>query len=413
MFARRIVLVPVTLGLIGTMAAGGWLWVKSGNSSSQPSTKTPPATVGKVVKEDEFNIVTLTEQAEKRIDLAVAPVVKKQVQRVRVYGGEITVPVGRAILVTAPLTGTLKAPVAGEIKAGQVVKAGQPLFQFTPLLTPDGRAMLAASMTEAEGQVNNAKAQTDLAKIALERARRVFNEGAGSQRQVDEAGAAFHVATKTLDAAKARYSILSNVVGDATGSASAPISIDAPTAGLLRIVSALPGQTVPAGAPLFEVIDVSTVWVRVPIPVGDLDAIARNDIAGVGKLSSPFSSPLVSAAPVLATPSANPLSATVDVFYEMPNSNGKLIPGTRVAVSVPLAGAKENPIVPWTAVYYDIDGGTWIYEQKSPHQYARRRCVVAYTFGSDAVLASGPALGTMVVVRGVPELFGVETGFAK
>ena len=75
-------------------------------------------------------------------------------------------------------------------KAGSAVKTGTPVFQLTPLLTPDGRATLSASLADANGQVNTAKASFDLAEIAVKRAERVLREGAGSQRQVDEARAA-------------------------------------------------------------------------------------------------------------------------------------------------------------------------------------------------------------------------------
>jgi multidrug efflux pump subunit AcrA (membrane-fusion protein) len=103
----------------------------------------------------------------------------------------------------------------------------------------------------------------------------------------------------------------------------------------------------------------------------------------------------------------------VDVFYELPNSNGKLIPGQRLGVSIPLEDAPESLTVPWSALVFDVHGGTWVYEQVGPHRYARRRVTVSYTVGTDGVLANGPPAGTMVVTAGVQELFGAETGFVK
>ncbi len=405
--------VILTLALAAAVGAAAW-WLVTHKSATPTADKPPPpANVNKVVKEDELNTVTLTEEAEKRIGLTVAGVETKAVRRVRVYGGEVTIPVGRTILVAAPLGGTLKAPSGGEVKAGQSVKAGQHVFQLTPLLTPDGRATLSASLADTEGQVNNAKTQVELTRIALDRAKRVLKDGAGSQRQVDEADAAYNLATKTLDAATARQAILKKVVGDAESGTAAPMPIDAPTDGILRTVSALAGQTVPSGAALFEVVDLSTAWVRVALPVNDLDAIDRAEPALVGKLSALLGTRLTPAKPVSAPPSANPLAATVDVFYEMPNADGKLTPGQRLGVTIPLADARESLTVPWSAVVFDIHGGTWVYEQVGPRKYARRRVVVGYTVGADAVLASGPPAGIKVVTAGVQELFGAETGFVK
>ncbi|MBX9581860.1 MAG: efflux RND transporter periplasmic adaptor subunit [Gemmataceae bacterium] len=410
---QRLATALLTLAVAAAVGAGAWWLV-----TNKPATKTadkpaPGATVAKVVKEDDLDAVVLTEAAEKRLGLTVALVEAKAVRRVRVYGGEVTVPAGRTILVAAPLGGTLKAPSGRVPAAGSRVKAGQPVFHLTPLLTPDGRATLAASLVEAEGQVNNAKAQVELARIALGRAERVFKGEAGSQRLVDEARTAFEVATKTADAAAARQAILRKVVGDADGGTAAPVPIDAPEDGILRAVSALPGQTVPSGAALFEVVDLSAVWVRVPLPVGDLDGVDRRAAAEVGKLSAPPGVKLASARPVAAPPSGNPLAATVDVFYELPNADGALVPGQRLGVTVPLTDAKEGPTVPWSAVVFDIHGGTWVYAQTAPRTYARRRVVVSHTAGPDAALASGPAVGTKVVTAGVQELFGAETGFVK
>jgi len=410
---QRLATAILALALAALVSAGAWWLVTSKPTTTKSDKPAGPANVAKVVKEDELNTVTLTEEAEKRVGLKIAVVEKKAVRRVRVYGGEVMVPVGRAILVAAPLSGVLNAPTGGEKKAGQSVKVGTPVFQLTPLLTPDGRATLSASLAEAEGQVNNAKAQVELTQIALDRAKRVLKEGAGSQRQVDEAQAAHNVATKTFDAATARQAILKKVVGDAETGTAAPITINAPEDGILRVVSALSGQTVPSGAALFEVVDLSTLWVRVPLPVGDLDGIDRNEPAQVGKLSAPPGTQLPSAKPVAAPPSANPLSATVDVFYELPNADGKLTPGQRLGVTIPLANAKENLTVPWSAVVFDVHGGTWVYSEAVHRTYTRRRVVVQYTVGPDAVLATGPAIGTRIVSEGVQELFGAETGFIK
>lgn len=402
----------LTVAVAAVAGAGTW-FVTSRPAAPEVPKLAPAASVSKVVKEDDLNTITLSAEAEKRIGLTVAAVEKKAVRRVRVYGGEAAVPAGRTILVAAPLPGVLKALPSGELKAGQAVKARQAVLQLTPLLTPDGRATLSASLADTEGQVNNARTQVQLTTIALERARRVFKEGAGSQRQVDEAEAAYHLAAKTFDAALARQVILKKVVGDAEAGTAAPIVIESPENGVVRTISALPGQTVPSGAALFEVIDVSTIWVRVPLPVGDLDAVDHMSPVQVGKLSAAPGSVLQIAKPVSAPPSANPLSATVDVFYEMPNPDGKLIPGQRLAVTVPLTDAGSSLTVPWAAVVFDIHGGTWVYEQLALGRYVRRRVVVGYTVRADAVLASGPAAGTKIVSAGAQELFGAETGFVK
>jgi hypothetical protein len=59
-------------------------------------------------------------------------------------------------------------------------------------------------------------------------------------------------------------------------------------------------------------------------------------------------------------------------------------------------------------VLHDIHGGQWVYEQTAPHTYTRRRAQVARLAGGDAVLASGPPVGSKIVTDGSAELFGTE-----
>jgi hypothetical protein len=101
------------------------------------------------------------------------------------------------------------------------------------------------------------------------------------------------------------------------------------------------------------------------------------------------------------------------VYYELPNAEGKWAPGQRLAVTIPLVAAAERWTVPWSAIVLDTHGGTWVYEQIGPHRYTRRRVAVAWTVGTDAVLASELAPDVKIVTAGVQELFGAETGFVK
>jgi RND family efflux transporter MFP subunit len=330
-----------------------------------------------------------------------------------VYGGEVTIPAGQLIVVSAPLSGTLKAPPGGVPRPGRTVDKGQAMFQLLPLLSPEGRVNLATARTEAEGQVKSAQTQLDAAQIALDRARRVFQSEAGSRRAVDEAQAQFDLAHKALEAAIARRDLLQQAVGEVEKGTATPLTIACPATGLLRNVSALPDQNVPAGAALFEVVDFSRVWVRVPVYVGDLADVDASAEALVGELTARPGEPGRPAKPVLAPPSANPAAATVDLFYDLDNQAAQYSPGQRVGVGLALKSAPDSLTVPWSAVIHDLHGGTWVYEQTGERAFVRRRVVVRFVTGDRAVLATGPPAGTRIVSAGAAELFGTETGFSK
>ena len=66
--------------------------------------------------------------------------------------------------------------------------------------------------------------------------------------------------------------------------------------------------------------------------------------------------------------------------------------------------------VPLAAIWRDIHGGEWVYQNIAPQTYARRRVTIARTAGDFAVLASGPPAGTIVATVGVADLAGTEFG---
>ena len=425
--------VAATLLACGAAFAGWRLWTaKPGEAKS--AAPPVPTSVPKPFKEDQATTFTLTADAEARLAAEFGEVVRKPVRRQRAYGGDVVVPPGRSVVVCAPLAGTLK-PAGAIPYAGLAVAKGQPIFQLLPVLDPVGRANLTAAKLDSDGQVESAAEQFKLAEIALSRAKNVLAGGAGRQRDVDEAQTQVEVTKKTLEAATARRNLLNKVVGDAEAGTTSPLPVEAPETGVVRTVSVAPGQTVPAGAALFEVMDLDHVWVRVPVYVGDLTDTDTTRAAGVGRLTAGPGSPTRTAAPVAAPPAANPVVGTVDLFYSTINwkaddprwtaceaavgfglpgiDRTRYGPGERVGVTVTLNDPAESLTVPWKAVVFDVYGGTWVYERVADRSYTRHRVVVRYVRDGDAVLDSGPRPGTKVVTAGAAELFGTETGFSK
>lgn len=409
---RRTVSIIVGLSVLTATALGAWWIVTAKPPESKPHHAASAADLRKV-NESDLGIITLTEEAEQRLGVQAAPAERKNINRVRIYGGEVMVPTGRTILVSAPMQGTLQAPEGGVPQAGHTVQKGQHVFSLLPLFSPEASTTLATTRAEVEGQVNNARTQLSAMKLALDRAQRLFSQQAGSKRSVEEAQAQHDLALKGLEAAESRLTILTKAFGSAATGRAEPIHLESPENGILRNVSALPGQNVPSGGALFEVIDLSEVWVRVPVYVGDLREIAVTENAQIGNLSMQSGDPTWSAVPVQAPPSANPLSATVDLFYSLKNNKAQLVPGQRVGVKLTLSTGGDCLTVPWGAVLHDLQGGTWVYEVLGPRTYRRQRVFVRYAIDNTAVLATGPAPGTNVVSEGAVEIFGAETGFSK
>lgn len=389
---------------------------------AQPkASKTEPAHVD----EGELNTVTLTEQAERRLGIQLAETTFTEMRRKRTVGGEVIVPPGQTIIVSAPIAGTLSPPAGGAIPApGSQVAAGQSIFAFVPLLsaerdvlTPAERvavaqtkANVAAAQVDAQRQIESAKVTVEAAGIAYDRAVQLLKNKAGSQRNVDEAAATLKLAQEALTTAEARHQLLSGITLDEQAGESAVRDIASPAAGVLRSLDAAAGETVGAGEALFSVVTLDRVWIRVPIYVGQWRDVDTGQPAMISEFGRPVGTTARAAQYVSAPPTANPLATTVDMYYELDNADGRLLPGQKLAVTVGLQSRAKSLVVPFKAILYDIHGGAWVYRQTGEHVYARQRVAVEYTDGGDAILASGPPPGTRVVTDGAAELFGTEFG---
>lgn len=417
MLMRALTICALTLPLIGCNAKG------------QPAAAhASPAKVETIAQEGKLNTIQLTAEAEKRLGITLAPVVEKEIQRVRTYSGEIAVPPGASLVISAPVGGKLQAADSkGVPPVGALVALKQPIFVLTPLLSPErdvltpseriamaqAKNAIATSRIDAAGQVDQARVQVEAAKVNLERAERLFRESAGTAQAVDDAKAQHKIATSAMEAAQSRLKLLDEINLEGEAGKQTPLIIEAPQAGMIRAESAAAGAVVATGAPLFEVLKFDPVWVRVPVYAGETSELALDQPALIAPLNSSPAATALEAKPIAAPPTATPLSATVDLYYELPNPAAKLRPGERVTVRVKLPTGGPQKTIPWSAVMHDINGGTWVYEQTAPLTYVRRRVQVRYVVDDMASLASGPAIGAKIVTTGAVEIYGTEFGFAK
>jgi RND family efflux transporter MFP subunit len=374
-----------------------------------------PSKVTGAVKEADLAKLELTEQAEKRLGVVIVEAKRQPVPRAISYGGEAMIPPGRLISVASPFLGTVEAPPGAEVPLpGSQVAQNQPIFVVRPILSPEARATLAPLLKEADGQVKSAQEQLKIAQTALERAEEAVRMKLMPQASLIDARAQHDVAETTLHGAEARRDEILKIAGDPNaGGGMTTLTFRAPVKGVLQNVHAQVGQPVPAGAILFDVAELNPIWVKVPVYVGDVERLALDQPAGVGGLADPPGVKVRPAKPVTAPPSGDPLAATVHLFYEVDNKDRSIRPGQRVGVTLPLKGDQESLAVPRSALIRDALGGTWIYENITPHVYTRRRVFVDRVVGDLAALTGGVKPGAKVVSVAAAELYGAEFGNLK
>ena len=378
------------------------LFLASCSSKAAQPKQPSPVTVENAKPETALATVKLTPEAEKRLGIQTVTMATGDVARTMELSGEIVMPQGQTMIVSAPMAGTLQAATKFSLVVGTPVNKGQALFRVTPYLAPerDLRVQINREISSLSERVAAAKQRKQRAEI-------LANEKAGSVRAVEEAQAELSIAEAELKGAQARLERFGN--GGLASDVS--VTITAPMSGIIQKIHTAANVEISGGSPLIEIVNLSTMWVRVPVYVGDLPNVSRNQSArihGLGENGATFI-----ARPVNAPPTADANAATADLYYTLANKNQSLRPGQRVGVTLGTRGVKSSLVIPWSAVLHDIQGATWVYENTAAQTFVRRPVEVRSVANNQAVLARAPAAGAKIVTVGAVELFGAEFGIGK
>ncbi len=401
-------------------------------SSKSNSHSGTPAKIERLPVETDLATITLTADAERRLGITTVDVKQQTVERRRTMSGQVMIPSGKSIVVTSPLAGIIAKSDSRPLPVpGESVISETPLLIVKPLLSSErdvptpaeqvqivgARANLMAARTVASGDEERGNAEVEAAQVALDRAKQLFADRAGARRVVDDAEAQLNIAKSNLEAAQQRQRQLAELLklldDPETKSEATALPMKTPIAGIVNRIEVREGQTVASGAMLFEVLNLDTLWIRVPVFGDLLPEIEVNQTIRLVSLSGKALEPPVTATPISAPPTADAMSSTVDLYYQVANEQMQLRPGQRVGVELPLVSVGESLIVPEGAVLYDIYGNAWVYTKTGDRQYTRSRIDVGFVDDGRAVLSAGPQVGTPVVVDGAAELFGTEFGAGK
>lgn len=175
--------------------------------------------------------------------------------RVRAEGRLATYP-GAQVVVSTDLAGTLQQVLVQEKSP---VKRGQLLAEIK---VDEQRAALA----EARAHIAEVQADLRFLEGETDRLRRLLQSGAASQQAYDRAERDRDAARARLQTAQATAARIQAVLDKAR--------ITAPINGVVLLRHAEPGETVPAGARIVTLADLSRVRVEAEVDEFDLDKIA-------------------------------------------------------------------------------------------------------------------------------------------
>jgi membrane fusion protein (multidrug efflux system) len=237
----------------------------------------------------------------------------------------------------AERTASIRAEVGGQVMAtlrepGDRVAAGDALARI------DDRA-IADAWLSARSVVTQADLAADIAKREMERALKLSAAGAISDRDTENARRANLAAAAQLEDAKTRLA-QAQKQKDAT-------VVKAPYGGIVAERTVNAGDVVAPGAPLFTVVDPSTMRLEANIPASQLGAVrlgAPVTFSVTGYPDRRFSGTIAHIAP-----SADAATRQVRVIARIPNAGSGLVAGLfaegRVSSTV-----REALTAPQTAV---------------------------------------------------------------
>ncbi|MDD5505609.1 MAG: efflux RND transporter periplasmic adaptor subunit [Candidatus Omnitrophica bacterium] len=149
---------------------------------------------------------------------------------------------------------------------GKVVKAGEPVAR----LNTDE---LVKIRDNAEGLLRAAEHQYALDKLDYERAENLFKAGAIPMQQRDSAKTLAEADKANIEALNASFELAKTRLGFA--------ELVSPLNGFVLVKSALAGEVVQIGAPVFTVVDLNSLWVTAYINETDLGRVKLDQEAHV------------------------------------------------------------------------------------------------------------------------------------
>ncbi|WP_211467165.1 efflux RND transporter periplasmic adaptor subunit [Collimonas silvisoli] len=135
---------------------------------------------------------------------------------------------------------------------------------------------------------------------------------------------------------------------EASGKVQARLTVFAPTSGVVSDLAVREGMTVMAGAPMFKINGLSTIWVNADVPESMAAQVRPGNAV---EARTPALQGTVFKGKVSAIlPDVNPATRTLKARIELANPSGQLVPGMFATINFSSAARKDILLVPTEAV---------------------------------------------------------------
>jgi cobalt-zinc-cadmium efflux system membrane fusion protein len=304
-------------------------------------------------------------------------------------------------------------PVQGRVlsvsvKLGDTVAEGQPLVT---LRSPDADAAISAYL-QADATVRQAKVTLTKTETDLDRARKLLQYQAISEKDALAAQNDFATARAALENAEAAHdqalrklTLLDLKPTDLQQ----PVVVHAPIAGVITDISVTPGDyraAVSSAAdvttPLMSIADLSTVWVSSDVPEPFMRLIHIGEGVEITFVAYPGEKFTGRVARVGTTLDSQ--TRTLKVQVDLPNPARRFVPemfGTMRHAGPP----RRLPVVPASAIVQEY-GRSQVFVERAPGQFERRAVTTGVRTGELVAIAGGLEANSRVIVDGAILLKG-------
>ena len=272
-----------------------------------------------------------------------------------------------------------------KVELGSVVNAGDILMEI------DGKD-IAQTVNISAAQVASAESQLSLAATNLERYRKLYEQGAISQAQLDQYQNAHEVALAAVHQSSAQYTQGANQLGYS--------SLVADSAGVISSISAEAGQVVSAGQPILTLVKEGEREIEINVPENRIEEMrnaqqvrisfwALPDVKVEGKVRE-------------ISPVADNVSRTYKIRVSLINPPAGINLGMTANVAIANVTQQQAVYIPLTAIYQTSDTpNVWIIKD----DVVSLRPVKVGVFGDGKIqILAGLQDGEVIVTAGIQKL---------
>ena len=324
------------------------------------------------------HVITLDDNVRSRVTFTTTEVVRLATDAPIAAIAEVGVDEHHYAIVDAPAPGRVVALLA---HVGDRVAIGDPLAELASGEVGDMRAQVI----EAEANVQTLQAR-------LARRQSLSGERLGTTGDVEDAER--ELAAASAELARSRAGL---AAANARGGSRSTRIVRSPIAGTVLAHHAFPGESASQDNALFEIADLTTLWLLTHVSEGDAARLHHGDLA---RVTFPSLDQVAIELPIaIIAPRVDMATRSVEVRCDLPNPEERLRPGMVASVVLAPAAEGETLVVPSGAVQHTAQGWT-VFVPRGDHEVEVRIVARGRDLGGEVEIVSGLSAGEQVILEG-------------